>query len=181
MKREVLVPLSNRPTVTASLLLPFEQIVSRITKLAIAVAAIDLAALVIMTVVDVTLRYFFNSPITGSSEITQYMMVGIGFLGLGICALEHQHLKVEIVVEHFSKRTQWVIDIINYIAVIGLAVVLAWRSLAESSIARLLHLTSNITGIPLYPFYWIVTFGFILLALVALMQLVQTIIKGVEE
>lgn len=158
-----------------------ENVVQWLSKLATGFAGIVLGLLVAMTFLDVILRYFFARPISGSSEITQYMMVVIGFMGLATCALEKQHLEVELLVCHFSKKVQWVIGIINYITVIGLSGVLAWFTLVETSTVRLFRLSSNLTQIPQYPFYYIIAFAFVMLGLAALGLLVQTIVEGVQE
>ena len=47
------------------------------------IAAIVLTAMMFLIMTDVVLRYVFNSPITGSYEIIQYMMaILIPFMGL---------------------------------------------------------------------------------------------------
>lgn len=181
MKDEIQVPLSPSEPVPAASILIAGKIVTWLTRLAIVVAALNLATMVLITFADVTLRYFFSRPIVGSAELTQYLMIGTGFLGLGICALEKQHIKVELLVEHFPRRGQRVIDIINYIVVIGLSVILGWQSYAQSLVAKMLNLSGQMTHIPQYPFYWIVTFGYLLLAVAALLLLVQTVAQGVKK
>lgn len=158
-----------------------EQIINRVTEMATAVAAIVLGGLVLLVTTDVLMRYFFNKPIPGSDELTTYMMVGIGFLGLGLTALNNQHIKVEIIVVRFPPLGQFVINIINYCVVIGVSGLLGTQALREALLVKKMGLASSITDIPQWPFFLIVTLGYYLLLVAALMLLVQTVSKGGKE
>ncbi len=111
-----------------------------------------LVCMMMLTVTDVCLRYFFNRPIMASKEITEYMMVIVGFLGLAWCAVKGMHIKVNILVGTFSEKAQSVIDAVNHIIVIGLCALIASQSFKESLIVKELGRGSDITGIPNYPF-----------------------------
>lgn len=158
-----------------------EQILRRVIDLAGLFAAVILAMMMMLTVIDVFLRYFFNSPISGSSEYIEYLMVGTGFLGLAWCALKGAHVKVDLIVGKLSERSQTIADIINYIVILGLSALLAWRSFAESMATRQLHSRSFITGVEQYPFYLLVTLGCLLLFLAALILLFHSITKVVKK
>lgn len=59
--------------------------------------------LTVLTVADVFLRYFFNSPIRGVTDLTEFVLVIIVFPSLSWCALSGTHVSVDIVVSHFFK------------------------------------------------------------------------------
>jgi len=141
------------------------------------VAVAVLVCMMMLTVCDVVLRYFFNSPLISSMEITEYMMVIVGFLGLAWCALKGMHIKVQLIVGRFSERSQAIVDTINHIIIIGLCVLIAWRSFVESLMAQEMGRASEITDIPTHPFYYVVFFGYILLFFVMIPFLVQAINK----
>ena len=86
-----------------------------------------LGVMMMFTVSDVCLRYFFNRPIYGSLEITVFLMVCVGCLGLGWAATTGVHVKVDLVVSRYPPGVQKVLDIINYICVIGVCVLVGWR------------------------------------------------------
>ena len=46
-------------------------------------AQVILALMVLLTVTDVCLRYIFNNPITGSYELTEFMMAVLVFASVG--------------------------------------------------------------------------------------------------
>jgi TRAP-type C4-dicarboxylate transport system permease small subunit len=145
------------------------------------VAVAVLVCMMMLTVSDVCLRYFFNNPIMASSEYTEYMMVIVGFLGLAWCAVKGMHIKVDLIVGRFPERSQAVINVINAILVIGVCALISSQSLSEGFIAKQMGRASDITDIPHHPFYWIIVFGYVLLFLVMLNILVQNVIKLVKK
>lgn len=145
------------------------------------VAVVVLACMMMLTVTDVVLRYFFNRPIMASMEITEYMMVIVGFLGLAWCAVKGMHIKVNLIVGRFSERAQAIVDTINHILIIGLCALIASQSLSEGFAAKEMGIASEITDIVRYPFYWIIVFGYVLLFFVMISLLVQAIKKAAKR
>lgn len=58
--------------------------------------SVVLAALMLMTFTDVTLRYVFSNPILGSNEITQFLLGAAVFCGLAIVSGERSHIVVTL-------------------------------------------------------------------------------------
>ncbi len=54
-----------------------------------------LFAMMILTFVDVVLRYFFNAPIKGGFEITEMMMAVLIFAGLPLVSRRHEHVTID--------------------------------------------------------------------------------------
>lgn len=42
--------------------------------------------IMLLTVADVLMRSLFNKPITGTEELTEYLMVAVVYFGLALCA-----------------------------------------------------------------------------------------------
>lgn len=58
------------------------------------------------TCLDVILRYCFNRPIHWMLEITEYILLYIPFLGAGLVLKENGHIRIDILINHFSLRTR---------------------------------------------------------------------------
>src|SRR5690606_10079135 len=101
---------------------------SRILALA---AGLVLAAMMLLTVADVALRWLFKYPVIGTTEITESMMACIAFFALAWCAAEKSHLKVDLVVERFPPRVQGLIDSLTTVVGLCLVALIAWRSFLE--------------------------------------------------
>ena len=158
-----------------------DKIIRQISLVVGMAAVFFLIAMMLLTVAEVFLRYFFNRPILGCTEYIEYLMVFVGFLGLAWCASKEMHIKVDILVGRFPERVREILKTINALFVIAICILVIWRSLVESVDARLIHWTSTITYIPWYPFYYVIALGFILLLLVMITIFVKSFIKVVKK
>lgn len=151
--------------------------INRISRAMGVVAVGILLIMMLFTVCDVLLRYFFNRPIYGSLETTMFLMVCVGCLGMAWAATTGTHVKVDLVVSKYPPWAQTIIDSINYLIVIGVCVIIGWRSFRESLATIHYGMSSETLHIPFYPFYWILVFGYFLLLLVVIILFVQSV-KG---
>ena len=144
-------------------------------------ASIVLAAMMLLTVADVGLRWIFNYPIIGATEITESMMACIAFFALAWCAAEKSHLQVNLVVDHLPKRVQGIIDSLTTGGGLCLVALIAWRSFLEGRAVQEMHLISSLIKIPAYPFYYVIAAGSVMLCVVMAMQLTQHLTKAVGK
>jgi TRAP-type C4-dicarboxylate transport system permease small subunit len=152
-----------------------ERIVSRIVKAFGMASIVLLGVMMMLTVADVTLRYLFNSPIMGSMELTEYIMVCVGTLGLAWCALQGAHIKVDLIVSKLPMKSQNAIDTINYLLVIGISLLITSQTFVRAGIVRRLGMASAMLDIPQYPFLLVVSFSYLLLLATAVILLIQAI------
>lgn len=145
-----------------------------------AVAMGVLAAMMLLTVADVSLRYVFNRPITGTTEMTEFMIVLVGFLGLAWCAVKGAHLKIDSVVSRFPPRLQAITDSFTYLIGLAICVIIGWRSLVEGIDLKRLNLVTSLLEVPVFPFYIVSALGFAILSLVMVAHLIQYIAKAVK-
>ncbi|MBK0328946.1 TRAP transporter small permease [Rhodobacteraceae bacterium F11138] len=59
-----------------------------------------LLALTAVTLVDVLGRYFFNSPLSGGSELTELLVMAVVFAGLPAICLDDGHITVDLFTGH---------------------------------------------------------------------------------
>jgi TRAP-type C4-dicarboxylate transport system permease small subunit len=144
------------------------------------VASGVLAAMMLLTVSDVFLRYLVKRPILGTTEITENMMVCLAFFALAWCAAQQSHLKVDLVMSRFSPRVQAAVDGITTFAGLVMVVLITWRSLVEAVAVRELHIVSSLVKIPAFPFYYVIALGTALLSLVMAIQVIQHVGKAVR-
>ena len=152
-----------------------EKIVTRIANAAGIASTVLLIVMMMLTVSDVFLRRFFDMPIKGSMELTEYLMVCVGTLGLAWCALQGAHIKVDLIVSKFSQRAQKYIDSFNYVLLMGVSGLIAWQTFVRAGTVRELGVSSAMLEIPQYPFVLVVTVSYFLLFLTAIMLLIYAI------
>jgi len=152
-----------------------ERILNRIVTVAGMGSTVLLGIMMMLTVVDVVLRYVFSRPIQGSMELTEYLMVCVGTLGLAWCALQGAHIKVDLIVNRFPQRFQKVIDSFNYLLLIGVAGIIASQTFMRANTVRELGVASAMLEVPQYPFVLVTSFSYLLLFLASIMLLVHAI------
>ncbi len=144
------------------------------------VAMAVLVAMMLLTVSDVFLRYALKKPILDSIALTEYMMVCAVFLALAWCEVNGKHVTVDLIVTRFSPRIQAIFSSCMYFIELGLCLLITWQSYRETLVIRELHKTSLLLKVPVYPFYFILTFGFALFSLVMLIRFIHLLYKAVK-
>ncbi len=140
-----------------------------------------LVLMVMLTVVDVFLRYVFNRPILGSYELTEFMMAILVFASVGYTMAVRGHVVVDLVFTRLPKRAQALVEcIISLIAFILFAIV-TWRNVLH---ARTTWQRNDVTAelfIPLSPFILFVALGIAVLSLVLFVQFIQSLARAIKE
>jgi TRAP-type C4-dicarboxylate transport system permease small subunit len=87
------------------------------------IGGITLVALMMITVVDVVGRSFFDRPFRGTVELTEMAMIVIIYLAFGYAEHEGDHISVDLVHRQLRRVPQLVLTVFNGafgVAVIGL-------------------------------------------------------------
>lgn len=140
-----------------------------------------LGIMMLLTVVDVVSRYVFDRPIMGSMELTEYLMVCVGTLGLAWCALQGAHIKVELIVSRFPPRLQKFADSFNYVLLTGVSGLIASQTFVRAGTIRNLNVASAMLDVPQYPFILVSSFGYLLLFLTSILLLVHSILSLISR
>jgi tripartite ATP-independent transporter DctM subunit len=140
-----------------------------------------LVVMMCLTVADVFLRYVFNAPILGSSELVELMMALVVSFGLAYTLLKEGHVRVTLVVSRFPERVQVIIESITSLLCLGLFSLIAWQGIVQAKELWTTNLTSASLFVPIWPFVLMVTLGSILLSLVLLANLLQSLAKVIER
>ena len=116
-------------------------------------------AMMLLTTVDVVLRYVFHNPLVGTFEVSEFMMVTIVFFSMAYTQHRKGHVAVDVIIGRLSQRKQALVDLFNHTATIIILLLITWRS---SLTALELYDTMETTGtipIPSFPFVFIVALG----------------------
>ena len=140
-----------------------------------------LAVMMLLTASDVALRYVFNRPISGSFELTEYMMAIVIAFGLAYCAVAKGHVRVGLVVDRFPQRAQAIIDSVTGLLGLGLFSVITWQCVLQVKIQFDSGLTSAVLFIPAFPFVAVVAFGSAMLCLVILADFFDSLSQAVRR
>lgn len=132
-------------------------------------------ATMILVAADVTGRYVFSRPIEGSLELCEFFMVGIVLFGVAYTQQRGGHVAVEIVYDRLGGKTKHVLRV--FLASVGLVLfpILTWLTSIPVIEAIQRGLTSDVLGIPAFPFRAFVPLSFFFLALEHILELVSII------
>lgn len=156
-------------------------VISPVARVGVSISSVVIACMMFLTGADVFLRYVLNKPITGSLELTEFMMsITVGF-GLAYCALRKGHIRVDLLLIYLPKNTVKVLDAVAYFASFCFYCLIVWqvflngRSLMESK------LTSSVLFIPVSPFVFLLVIGTAFLALEFLKDTLESVGEVIKK
>ena len=131
----------------------------------------------LFTLLEVVLRYFFNSPTNWASEATGYLFGIMCFLAGGYCLRHGMHVKMEIITGRLSERRRAVLELITSIFTYLFLIMLLWRGYLFALEATVAFERSGTEWNPPYwPFVWFLPIGAFLLLLQELSHLASNLI-----
>jgi TRAP-type C4-dicarboxylate transport system permease small subunit len=147
------------------------------------VAAVTLFGMMMLTVVDVAGRYFFNSPIRGVYELVGFTLVCTGAWGMGYCQIKKGHIRVDFLLKRFSGRIQAALTILaNLVGLVAFSL-LFWRVilLAEYFLSLKKGNATDTLHVPIAPFVILLATGLGVMALDLLFDLIHSIVEAKRQ
>jgi TRAP-type transport system small permease protein len=139
-------------------------------------AAFFLAAMMLVTVADVTSRTLFNRPITGAYDLVELLLVGSVFFSIPEVFLRGENIVIDFIDHLFGRRAIDVLKVIaNLLAFLMLAVLL-WQMVAPARDAIRFHEVSSDLAIPMGVHWSLMIFGVALALLPAALILIQSML-----
>jgi tripartite ATP-independent transporter DctM subunit len=133
------------------------------------IAVVGMLALSLLTIVDVSLRYFFSAPIPGLDEATQLIMAVIVSASLPIGIATRNHVAIDFFKRPIGPRYEAVLEAMGGALVLGMMTILTLRFAAYAERLMLRHDVTTIISLPIAPFWWAVT---VMLGICAALQVV---------
>jgi TRAP-type C4-dicarboxylate transport system permease small subunit len=143
--------------------------------------AFTMIGLMMLTVADVFLRKFFNAPILGSFEITEFLLVVLVFFAIPWAALKKSNVKVDLIVGRFPQRVQAAFSSVTCLLSLIITAFFGWYTIPQAIYILRLHKVSEMLDIPFFPFYFMVAFGFFILLFVLLANLIEFVKKALKR
>ena len=87
-----------------------------------------IVAMMLLTTIDVVLRWLLSSPIPGTFELMEFMMAGAVFLGLAYVERINGHISIDFLAKRFSPATHRIIRIISSLLALVVFGVITWKT-----------------------------------------------------
>jgi len=126
------------------------------------IAGLLLTSLMLLTTIDVVMRYIFGSPIRGSFELAELLVALLMFSGFPLVSIKNQHVCIDLLDRFFSPMVSRIVD---FFAGLACVAIFAGMGLLLLRKASRMTLTGDVTialSIPLIPFVYVM-FVFVLL------------------
>lgn len=140
-----------------------------------------LVLMVLTTVVDVFLRYLFNSPILGSYELTEFMMAILVFGSVAYTMVVKGHVTVDLVITRLPARAQAILECITCFIAFLLFGMATYRNVIHAKKVWERNDVSAELFIPISPFVLFVAIGIAVLSLVLLVQSLESFARAVKK
>lgn len=137
-------------------------------------SAATVVAMMLLTTADVVLRYTLNRPIQDSFELSQFMLVGLVFLGIPYLQSIRGHVTVEFITNRLSATTRRFWGIVGHAIGLFAFAVVTWRTAHFAWQAwETGDFTMGIIQYPLWPAKSVIPLGTGLLCIRLMLDIVQ--------
>ena len=160
-----------------SALLKLSRLIDRLNELVGRGVSWLVLAAVLISAVNAVVRKAFNTSSNAFLEIQWYLFAAVFLLAAGYTMLRQEHVKIDVILHRFSKRTQIKVEIFGIavflfpfvVLVIELVLPLVFRAFETS------EMSSNAGGLIRWPVYALVPLGFVLLGLQGVSELIKRV------
>ncbi len=156
------------------LLSDVRKVVERIIRIVGTIGMVFVLPLMVLTTADVVGRGFFDKPIAGTFELSEYMLAIIILLGAAYTQQVKGHVAVDFLTIKFSPKTQLMCQVLTLLLSLFIVAILTWQGfilgMEETGVTDQLR-------IPRAPFKILVGVGGALLWIQILIDFIDTIVK----
>ena len=89
----------------------FQLLDSKLSRISLFVSGLCCAVSMFLITADVVGRYFFNSPIPGTLEVTEFMLCMIVFGGLTYLEIRGEHVRILLIYSRLSAKVQFALNV----------------------------------------------------------------------
>jgi TRAP-type C4-dicarboxylate transport system permease small subunit len=135
-----------------------------------------LIAIMLLVVANVTGRYLFNSPVHGTMEITEFVMVAIVYFTFAHTQAIKSHIRVELLLGVLSRKARLIFDLITCVLGLVIFVLITWQGiLCFIDSWEILEVTDGYIEFPIYPAKLTIPIGCFIFSLRFIVDIVDVI------
>ena len=151
----------------------FEKTVKLLSSFLNLFAAAALSAIIVLTCIDVSMRYFFSRPIAGTYDLVSLMGAVIAAFAMPYTMLMRGHVAVDLLVRKLSKRKQLTVETVTHVVGILLFLILTWQCAGLASDMKAAGEVTPTLLLPFYPVVYAMSVCFLVLCLAILINLLK--------
>jgi len=155
----------------------FEKTVKLLSSFFNLFASISLTAMILLTCIDVSMRYFFNRPIAGTYDLVSLMGAVIAAFAMPYTMLMKGHVAVDLVVRKLPEGKQLAVETVTHLVGILLFFVMVWQCFILASDMQAAGEVTPTLLLPFHPIVYCMSACFFLLSLATLVNLIDIWLK----
>lgn len=159
----------------------FQKIFDGIVKILLGVGAVTLAFAMIITTLDVIMRYFFHSPIQGVYEIIELLMGVLSPIAILYCSYKKGHVSVDLVYNMLSARLKKVTLLLSLFCTCVVFILLATQSIPLIIEVMESNLCTPTLGLPMWPAAAVICLSFMLVIPISICELIAAFHSHQED
>jgi TRAP-type C4-dicarboxylate transport system permease small subunit len=141
---------------------------------------VSLLLLTLLATLNVALR-IFRVPVGGTYEVVSFLGAIVTAGALGYTQKRKDHIVVDILSDKFPDSVKRVADRISYVLMFVLFSIVSWQTFVYGKRLFTTGELSETLKLAYYPFVFLVSLGFAVLAFTILLDLVETFWPGKEK
>ena len=135
---------------------------------------VALLALTLLATMNVALR-IFRVPVSGAYEVVSFLGAVVTAGALGYTQKRKDHIVVDILSDKFPAPVKRVLDRVSYALILAFFSIVSWQTFVYGKRLLVTGEMSETLRIAYYPFVFLVSAGFAVLALTVLLDLAGTV------
>ena len=144
-------------------------------------ASVSLLAIIMLTCLDVSMRYFFNRPIAGTYDLVSLMGAAIAAFAMPYTMLMKGHVAVDLFVRMLSRKKQLAVETVTHVAGMSLSLILVWQCFVLASDMKSAGEVTPTLLLPFYPIVYCMSACFFMLCLAILVNLLNIWLERGKE
>ena len=150
-----------------------ERFSEQLRKVLMIAGGVSLLALTLLATMNVALR-IFQVPVSGTYEVVSFLGAIVTAGALGYTQKRKDHIVVDILSEKFPAPVKRALDRVSYAILLVFFSIVSWQTFVYGKRLLLTGELSETLKITYYPFVFLVSLGFAVLALTIFLDLVET-------
>ncbi|EZH67335.1 hypothetical protein DH09_05210 [Bacillaceae bacterium JMAK1] len=164
-----------------NLLLRIEQLIQPVLRVLHMISNIILFLVAILITCDVIGRFFFNQPIKGAFELTEFGSAILIFFALAVTHRHREHIVIGFAVDKLAHKPRHLTEGMIELFVCVLLFLMGTSIFLEGIYIMNQNVITTDLQLPLYPFILLISIGAFMFALTALLESVKHFRRAVEK
>lgn len=154
-------------------MLLFERTVKLLCSFLNLFASAALVAMMLLTSIDVSMRYFFNRPLAGTYDLVGLLGAVIAAFAMPYTLLKGGHVAVDLLIRKMSDKSRLVVETITHATGIVLFLILVWQCMVLAFDMKAAGEVTPTLLLPFYPIVYCMAGCFFVLSLAILVDLLD--------